>query len=383
MPFKRPKYTPPEAPSAAQPASKRPRIGASSTTGPSPGSISKYSADSNSKLYRMLAENFPDSSKKLLSMAYSNSTWRSYESAWNCFKSFELDTSSICQWPLSQSHLNSFITWCTFKRNLMASSVDSYVNSLASIQQLMGYDSAIFASLVSKAILRGTENYETSKDFSKHTRKVFTLPLLKLLGHEIARTNWTENSKRIFWTCSCVAFFGSFRIGELLASNKNSFDPSTTLLWGDVRLKEDCCMIHIKNPKSKKREGEFVDLFLFPDSSVCPVKCLNSLSKDSCSSDAKKPVFLFSNGNLLTPAVFNDTIRTLLKSHLGSAASQLSSHSLRAAIPSALAKKPELQNSADIKGWGRWDSDCYSRYTRLHLERKKAIFGKICTLFSS
>ena len=142
-------------------------------------------------------------------------------------------------------------------------------------------------------------------------------------------------------------------------------------------------MIHIKNPKSKKREGEFVDLFLFPDSSVCPVKCLNSLSKDSCSSDAKKPVFLFSNGNLLTPAVFNDTIRTLLKSHLGSAASQLSSHSLRAAIPSALAKKPELQNSADIKGWGRWDSDCYSRYTRLHLERKKAIFGKICNLFSS
>ena len=96
MPFKRLKYTPPEAPSAAQPASKRPRIGASSATGPSPGSISKYSADSNSKLYRMLAENFPDSSKKLLSMAYSNSTWRSYESAWNCFKSFELDTSSIC-----------------------------------------------------------------------------------------------------------------------------------------------------------------------------------------------------------------------------------------------------------------------------------------------
>ena len=62
-------------------------------------------------------------------------------------------------------------------------------------------------------------------------------------------------------------------------------------------------------------------------------------------------MFLFSNGNLLNPAVFNDTIRTLLKSHLGSAASQLSSHSLRAAIPSALAKKPELQNSADIKGW--------------------------------
>ena len=71
----------------------------------------------------------------------------------------------------------------------------------------MGFDSAIFASLVSKAILRGTENYETSKALSKHTRKVFTLPLLKLLGYEIAKTNWFENSKKIRWTYICVSFF--------------------------------------------------------------------------------------------------------------------------------------------------------------------------------
>ena len=101
----------------------------------------------------------------------------------------------------------------------------------------MGFDSAIFASLVSKAILRVTENYETSKALSKHTRKVFTLPLLKLLGYEIAKTNWFENSKRILWTCICVSFFGSFRIGELLASNLimilvliKGFRPQTILM---------------------------------------------------------------------------------------------------------------------------------------------------------
>ena len=316
-------------------------------------------------------------------MAYSRSTWRSYESAWNCFANFEKASEKICQWPISQSDLINFVSWCTFKKNLMSSSVQSYVNSLASIQQLMGYESSMFSSLVSKAILRGTENLESSKSRFKHTRKVFTLPLLKLLGHEIAKSNWSEDSKRIFWTCSCVSFFGSFRIGELLASCKNSFDPSSTLLWGDVKLKENCCMIHVKNPKSKKKEGEFVDLFLFPEKSVCPVTSLTSLSNYRNCNDANKPVFIFNNGDLLTPAVFNDTIRKLLRIHLGETANQLSSHSLRAAIPSALAKKPELQNSVDIKGWGRWDSDCYTRYTRLHLERKRAIFGKICNLFSS
>ena len=246
-------------------------------------------------------------------MAYSSSTWRSYESAWNCYSSFELESNLNSEWPITQSSLTNFITWCMYTRKLMSSSVQSYVNSLSSIHQLLGQDSTIFSSLITKAILRGTENLETSKVQYKHTRKVFTLPLLKLLGHEIARASWPDDSKRVFWSCACVSFFGSFRIGELLAASKSTFDPSVTLLWGDVKLKEDSCMIHVKIPKSKKKEGEFVDLFNFPDSSVCPVKGLISLKSSSLYKDDQKPVFLFANGTLLTPSVFNDTIRSLLK----------------------------------------------------------------------
>ena len=331
----------------------------------------------------MIAAKFHGNSRELLSIAYSSSTWKSYESAWNCLSGFELDTNSKSQWPISQSYLTNFITWCTYKKNLMSSSIQSYVNSLSSVHQLMGYDNYVFSSLITKAILRGTENLETAKGHFKHTRKVFTLPLLKLLGHEIAKTSWPEDSKRVFWSCVCVSFFGSFRIGELLASSKTTFDPSSTLLWGDVKFNGDSCMIHIRNPKSKKKEGELVDLFNFSDNSVCPVKNLHALRKETKFPDEQKPVFLFANGNLLTPAVLNDTIRSLLASHLGKESNSFSSHSLRAAIPSALAKKPGLQNNSDIKGWGRWDSDCYSRYTRLHLDRKRAIFAKICTIFSS
>ena len=163
-------------------------------------------------------------------MAYSASTWRSYESAWNCYRAFESDTSVNYQWPISQICLNNFITWCMYKKNLMASTIQSYVNCLCSIHQLMDHDSLIFSSLVTKAIIRGTVNLETSKSLYKHTRKLFTLPLLKLLGHEIANSNWSDDSKRIFWTCTCTSFFGSFRIGELLAHSKNSYDPSSTLL---------------------------------------------------------------------------------------------------------------------------------------------------------
>jgi hypothetical protein len=38
---------------------------------------------------------------------------------------------------------------------------------------------------------------------------------------------------------------------------------------------------------------------------------------------------------------------------------------------------PELAAMDLIKGWGRWASDCYQRYTRLKLPQKKNIFGHI------
>jgi hypothetical protein len=38
---------------------------------------------------------------------------------------------------------------------------------------------------------------------------------------------------------------------------------------------------------------------------------------------------------------------------------------------------PDLVTSEQIKGWGRWQSDCYLLYTRLTLKEKEQIFGKI------
>jgi hypothetical protein len=35
--------------------------------------------------------------------------------------------------------------------------------------------------------------------------------------------------------------------------------------------------------------------------------------------------------------------------------------------------------SDDVKGWGRWSSDAYQRYTRLKVDQKRSIFEKIIT----
>ncbi len=65
-----------------------------------------------------------------------------------------------------------------------------------------------------------------------------------------------------------MAFFGSFRISELLACNKNSFVPKETLLWEDITFRgEDSVLVNIKISKNRSVHGETVDLFRYEQQS--------------------------------------------------------------------------------------------------------------------
>jgi hypothetical protein len=98
---------------------------------------------------------------------------------------------------------------------------------------------------------------------------------LKLLGNKIAVADWSTDSKRIFWTASCLAFFGSFRLGEILSPNDSIFSRET-LTWDDIQIFEDHAIINIRFPKSlRSKRGDFVDIFPFPD--CCPLSALKGL----------------------------------------------------------------------------------------------------------
>ena len=77
-------------------------------------------------------------------------------------------------------------------------------------------------------MIGGKENMEIYSGESKTARKVMTLDLLKLLHHEISKTNWLQDSKQVVWGAFTMAFFGCFRMGELLPQNENSFNKENT-----------------------------------------------------------------------------------------------------------------------------------------------------------
>ena len=340
----------------------------------------KYSSCSSSS---RLTVGFPAETQLLLEAAFSQSTWKKHEAALNCFKKFEQTTLSQSSWPIPIKILCSFATWACNIKNLKSSTVESYLSSLKTIHSLRLLDCSAFENFVLKSIIRGKENLEIYSLGSKPTRKVMNLHTLKLLGHEIAISNWEENSKQTVWSAFTLAFFGSFRMGEILSQSESSFSPKYTLLWEDVKfISSSHILVHIKTPKSRLPYGEFVDIFSFPGHGVCPVLALSALKESLVTPSLSSPVFRFKTGSFLTRRTVNSLIPQLLHKHLGPAASELSGHSFRAGIPAALACHPDVASSSDIMGWGRWKSDAYLSYTRLKHEQKRSTFQKIANILN-
>lgn len=321
----------------------------------------------------------------LISAAFTTNTWNRLESAYICFKKFEMSINTKFTWPLDTSVILKFCKWAALEKNLKATTVKTYVCAIATLHKIQNLPDTFSNSYLLKLAIKGAQNLELYSSKSSHNRMAVTLPLLKIIGSKIAQTNWSSLNKQVFWSACCLAFFGSFRMGELLSKFENKFDSATTLLWSDIKIKQDCCIVHIKSPKSGNPNGEYVDIFGFANHNCCPLKSmmmLNSMSKVYRKEGMPVPVFTFDSGKHLTKEKLNSTLRILLKDHIGPVRNNISGHSFRAGIPSTLAKFPNLISDTLIMGWGRWSSNAYLSYTKLKLEQKRCIFKKISDILN-
>jgi len=289
-----------------------------------------------------------------------------------------METGNKFTWPLQKEAIIEFCKWACIKNYFSPATTSAYVASFKFIHKLNNWNTDVCENFLAKSMIRGAENLRCPKQENKH-RLTMTLPLLKILGHQIAIQTWSKYNKQIYWTASCIAFFGAFRMGEILANDVNNFDPITTLLWNDINLYKDCWIIHIKSPKSRKAEGEFVNIFKFEGQNCCPYTAISTL-KGMCpeSKKSNKPVFEFDNGKFLTIQTFNSTLSNLLRPVIGQKCEWLSGHSFRAGIASVLDRNTEL-----TKEWGRWKSQACNAYARLHYESRKKCFEKICVYMNS
>jgi hypothetical protein len=235
-------------------------------------------------------------------------------------------------------------------------------------------------SKLTQLILAGGKNLETLEGKFSSTRRS-----LKIIGHRIAVSNWSPGSKQVVWTAVTTAFFASARMGELLSPTETNFGPTTSLLCGQVFFRRDGgVLIHVRQPKGSTKEGDFLNLFPFTDKACCPVltmKKLCEMYKDSGLYDRGLPVFRFPSGKNLTLKCLNAVLKGLLGDIYKEGTDNITCHSLRMAIPTALNETPSSTSVTDKKEWGRWKSNAYLAYAKQHKKHKLQLFRKItCAL---
>ena len=149
--------------------------------------------------------------------------------------------------------------------------------------------------------------------------------MLKLIENSIGRKeNWSPYEKSLRFTVSLLAWWGSFRLGELISQRK--------------------CICLVKNPKVLNEDtGDVVEVWAVPEiPDLDPITALTKflqLRKSKFGEAESYPLFLHENGSVFTKKQMNIDLGVLLAIYpeLNSPVDKWTGHSFRAGISTLLA----------------------------------------------
>jgi Phage integrase SAM-like domain len=150
---------------------------------------------------------------KRLSQSLTDNSWKRFETALNSFQNFSQKHSKQFIWPITSDWLISYVIWADMERNLAASTIKTYIQTLKKIQEWSGFSTkGIFDNGWLESYFKGMKNAKLYEASSQVSRRPVTLEILQILGHQIDKTDWSEISKLTVWGAATLAFWGSFRL---------------------------------------------------------------------------------------------------------------------------------------------------------------------------
>ena len=318
---------------------------------------------------------------KAANHSLAKTTWKSYQTAENHIKKCEKDTGVKLRFPFGNRETLAYVGWLLEVRKVSANTVEKYISGVRLAHLKAGFSVPALKPDIIKAIIDGKAQSEKieARLKQKVERLAVTPSTLKLIRHELQKANWPLAKKRLTWLISTVAFNGSFRIGELLATNESEFDPQTCLLGRDISIENwshdeenlKVLKVWLKSPKELKfGKGVMVEIFE-TKTQLCPVAAFEKWKKVSkVAKTASKPAFRLENGLLYTGKQFNKDLEKLLGKHIDYKTTKVLSHSFRAGLATAMAKLGYTDD--EICKIGRWNSTAFVNYVKTaRLKRMK------------
>jgi hypothetical protein len=136
----------------------------------------------------------------------------------------------------------TFTCWCKSRGNLKASTVNQYLTSLQNLNLLtnsleLGYKEGLTQDsgnlILQKILLKGLKNLENG-DSQKKRVTAMDLRTLLQIRKGLLKGGWRKVTRTSVWTACLIAFWGSFRLSEILPPSVDCFDQFSDLLWKDL-----------------------------------------------------------------------------------------------------------------------------------------------------
>ena len=329
-----------------------------------------------------------DSATMAFAASVSTSTQSTYKTALGHLEKAEaMLNRKFCN-PPTETEIVFFTSYLT-QRNIAKSTIQSYLSALRYISLSRGAAQHTKTPELSAQIIAGTANMkkDAKKEAEKPKRRPITLNMLLLLKHAIANHGtWSIYEKSLRWSCMLLAYWGSFRMGELLQTEKTQFHPGSSLIPSDLKFQEESVAVWIRSPKVWKDGGDLVEVWAVAENpQLDPVLALRQYlgQRSHLMGPAEEcPVFLHEDGSLYTKAELNRDLKLLLAMYpeIASPRDMWSGHSFRAGISTLLTSLGFSEEA--IKKWGRWSSLAYMAYVQDQTKRRETR-KKITEVFGS
>ncbi|XP_073484962.1 uncharacterized protein [Aquarana catesbeiana] len=209
-------------------------------------------------------------------------------------------------------------------------------------------------------VRQGMKGYRRAKP-GRDSRRPVSFQLLGQLVGCLNNVCSTGYEAVLFRAAFALAFFGAFRISELVSPSKRE---KGGLGESDVRCGEDRLAILIRKSKTDQRgKGKTVQVFAFPGSPLCPVKLVSEFIAIR-PGGGEVPFLRHQDGSFLSRFQFNAIFKRCL-GVLGLEGEKFSSHSFR--IGAATEAVRWGLDDAAVKRIGRWESRRFRSYVRPQL----------------
>ena len=279
--------------------------------------------------------------------------------------------------PVSEHLLCSFAAFLG-DEGLAPQTVKSYLAAIRNTQLSLGLpDPREHSALpVLRRVLAGIRRSRIGRGRPSRIRLPITAPLLRDIREELERS--ADPERRVLWAVSCTAFFGFFRLGELLLTKLSDFDPRLHLAWGDMavddRQNPRMVKFHLKQSKTDPF-GRGTDIILGKTGcDLCPVAAV--LNYAAVRGNQSGPFFMMSTGRLLTKQCFITEIRRVM-GRLGLPDHEYAGHSFR--IGAATSAVMAGVEDSTIQLLGRWQSAAFLRYIRTPQQKLAAMSVTLAT----